>query len=272
MDNKRKYDEERGRRWDMAEKGEPKAIQKACNLLSGALEEACGHIRYDEIWFERYDPSEEGNEWVRGAPDYVITAGTEGYLYAEIKIKAQKFRKTKQGGTTQQGTQISCYGCESFYLDRVPVYENMCAFSQKTGIDPKSFLLLFVSEDMAEIDVISLAEIRRLIRDGYNGQPFCEIKEGYGIKTKDGTASSYLIPENAAHLMDADSGAYFRAHMSQALVLPPERYYAHIYNGVFYHRDRSCKYISRKPDGELLIFDNEAQAVKTGRRRCTSCF
>lgn len=268
MDNRQKYNDERDRRWNMAKQGEPRAIEEACAQLTAALGQACCSARYDELWFDQFDPGLLENSWVRGAPDYVVAIGGEGYLYTEIKIKAIKFEKTMWGGTTQNGSRISRYGCKSFYLDRVPVYENMCAFSQRVGIAPESFLLLFVSKDMEEVNAISLAEIQELIENGYCGQPFCEIKDGYGTKTQEGTAPSYLVPEKATHPIGADSAAYFRGHMAPELVLPPKRFHAS--NLWYYHSRRSCTYLSKQVQSQ--VFESEEQAAATGRRRCTHCF
>ncbi len=41
MDNQKKYDLERNRRWKMAEGGEPMAIQAACRMLSGVFGTEC---------------------------------------------------------------------------------------------------------------------------------------------------------------------------------------------------------------------------------------
>lgn len=269
MDNQQKYNEERDRRWGMAKKGEYPAIEAVCRRMSEALQTDCVSTRYDEIWFARYDPAAEENAWVRGAPDYGITVGQGRYLYSEIKIKANKFRKTLYGGVTRYGSRIARYGCESYYLDRVPVYKNMCAFSERTGLDPRSFLLFFVSEDREDIRVCSLAEITDLIQNGYHQAPISEIQEGYGTDTGEGTAPSYLIPEDATHPIDGAHRDFFLANASESWIVP-RRYYA--CNGWYYHCDRNCKYIAGKRDEALACFDSEALAAAGGRKRCICCF
>ncbi len=225
--------------------------------------------RYDELWFSFCDPGSRDNPWVRGASDYLIRLDPYGYFYAEIKIKAVKFKKTEQGGTTRRGSPIARYGCKSFYLDRKPVYENMCEFSRNAGINPGAFLLLFVSEDMEEIHVISLAEIIDLVENGYNGMPICEIQEGYGTNTTEGTAPSYLIPEAATHQITRKNREYLAAHATRRLVLP-QKYYA--CNRWFYHCCRTCRFISGKADRDLSVFYSAAQAAAGGRKACNECF
>lgn len=271
MNNKDKYNLERQKRWSMAERGEPKAIRAACGQLRRALELDCTYLRYDTVWFERFDPAGPDNGWVRGAADYVIAVDANAhkrYIYAEIKIKARQFLKTETGGITANGTHISKYGCKSFYLDHRPVYQNMCEFSQKAGIDPNGFMLIFISEDLKEIHVISLAEISALIETGHRGVPICEIKEGYGTDTEEGSASSYLLPVAATHAVSRENAAYFLQNASPELVLP-ECYYAS--NEWYYHSCRYCDYIVSRHVGDLLIFDDAESALATGRRLCKKC-
>ena len=272
MDNQQKYHEERSLRWGMARGGERQAADAASGMLQAALGMECTNRRYDVLWHDRYHIGDPENPWVRGAPDYLLILGGTRFAYGEIKIKSRKFHKTVRGGVTDRGTKIPCYGCESFYLDRIPVYENMCAFARKTGIDPQTFLLLFVSEDFSEIYAISLAEIQDLVENGYQGEPLGEIQEGYGTQTAEGTAPSYLIPVDVTRLIAPDNKEYFWAHSSDSWMMPKERYFACTENRWFYHRDRHCKYIANKENKELTYFDCEEQARASGRKRCRTCF
>ena len=198
MDNRELYDLERDNRWGMAEEKEPEAIKKICGIIGDRYGIHTYPQRYDVVWFQQYPPELPENEWVRGAPDYLITIESQNcnfYIYAEIKIKAKKFRKTVSGGTTRRGSMISNYGCESYYLDVDPVYKNMNVFANKAKIDKKCFLLFFIDEDFKEINLISLEKINKLVTDGYRGSPMSIFSEGYGTRRVDGfPARTYLIP------------------------------------------------------------------------------
>ena len=141
MDNQILYNQERTKRWNMAKDKEPEAIDAICKILTRITGTEISFRRYDEIWFNKFDPRKEENEWVKGASDYVIEINNNRYIYAEIKIKSVKFKKTVTGGLTRKGSNIAKYGCESFYLDIVPVYKNMCAFVDKVNIDSDKFLI-----------------------------------------------------------------------------------------------------------------------------------
>lgn len=249
MDNRELYNRERNRRWNMAKEKEPEAIEAICRILGQTPGHRVEKMRYDEIWFRQYAPDSKYNAWVRGASDYVIRIDGERYVYAEIKLKSVKFKKTNGGGTTQKGSVVADYGCESFYLDIVPVYENMCAFVEKTKIEDRNFIIFFIDDGLSEVHAISLEKIRSMERDGFGGQPLCIFSEGYGTATKYGAAPNYLIPELATERLSFD---YIERHSTAVLttVLPEEpKYY---YAGTdFYHCDRNCKYIAGKRDGNI---------------------
>ena len=191
MDNQIRYDNERARRWDMARDGEEAACSAVAQQIANIVQVPVTFQRYDVEWFSVFPP--ETCDWVRGCSDYVLWWDA-GYLYAEIKIKAQRYHKTVTGGITKRGSSVARYGCESFYLDVEPVYTNMCEFTKRTGIPEESFLLFFVSEDHAQIMSISLAEVRSLVTNGWHGIPLSVFAEGYGHP-------AYLIPVDACHTL-----------------------------------------------------------------------
>ena len=187
LKNIEKYSQERQRRWQMAREGEPRAVQSACTALEQILGTPCAYTRYDGLWFEAFDPQEPGNGWVRGAPDYLIRFNRR-YIYAEIKLKSVMFHMTLTGGQMSDGTVIPCYGCESLYLDKEPVYRNMRAFARAVGVAPGSFLLLFACPD--GIRAISLAEIDALVENGFRGAALGLISDGYGTAVEGGQLSA----------------------------------------------------------------------------------
>jgi hypothetical protein len=198
-DHTNQYTQERIDRWGMAENGEPIAIQKICNILSKKLGINIDDIkneRYDDLWFSKFSLDDENNECVKGAPDYIVSLNKETeFLLFEIKIKAQEFRKTNTGGTTQGNSIIPKYGCPSYYIDIVPVLKNMNDFCIQANIEQKSFIISFIKEDFSEIRLISLAKINSLISDGWTRRDdkkisICKYGEGYG-------ADTYLIPKDA---------------------------------------------------------------------------
>lgn len=246
MDNRELYNRERKRRWSMAKGKEPEAIDTICRILRQGSGHEVEKIRYDEIWFGQFAPDVQQNAWVRGASDYAICIDKERYVYAEIKLKSIKFQKTKFGGTTQKGSAVANYGCESFYLDIVPVYENMCAFVEKTKIAARNFIIFFIDDQMTEVHAISLEKIQSMEKNGYQGEPLCVFSEGYGTDTRYGAAPNYLIPELATESLTFD---YIAGHSTSEYIttLPaePECYFA---GTDFYHRDRNCRYIVNKGD------------------------
>lgn len=249
MDNKELYNDEREKRWAMAKKKEPEAIAAVCRILERISGHKVENERYDEIWFEKFDPNLPENEWVRGASDYVIKIDNEKYVYAEIKLKSVKFRKTKNGGITQKGSVIAKYGCESFYLDIVPVYRNMCAFVEKTKIESRNFIIFFINETLSEVHAISLEEVQSMVKNGFKGQKLCIFTEGYGTDTIYGAAPNYLIPEQATESLNF---GYIEQHSTPNVVttlLTIQKYY---YAGtMFYHCKRKCKYIMNKSDEKV---------------------
>lgn len=194
------YENEREKRWGMAEDGEEVAIKKICKIFSEILlinEDSITFERYDKLWFEVYDISLVCNEWVKGVSDYLIKIALdeEKYLLVEIKLKSEEYRKTTSGGETKNGSKISNYGCNSFYLDIVPVLRNMNNFIQNTNNQFISFIVAFVKEDFSEINIISLAKINTIITKGWKKSidtriDVCIFGEGYGQNT-------YLIPKDA---------------------------------------------------------------------------
>lgn len=195
MDNYRKYDQERSMRWGKASAAEQSSIDAFCRRLSGLTTLKAENERYDTRVFRRFPPDE--HPWARGAADYeVIVAGCFRFL-AEIKIKDQKFRKTMFGGATRRGSAIPKYGCESFYLDVDPVYKDIHLFIRKTGVDPRTFWLIFTDSAGSHFRVISVRDLDDLIENGYHGVKIGVFSEGYGTLTDDGPAKTFLIPELA---------------------------------------------------------------------------
>lgn len=196
---KNQYNQERKNRWSMADKGEEIAIEKICDKFSKILQIPRGnitHIRFDKLWFDKYDVNKPENEWVKGASDFAvqIILSNKKYILVEVKLKSQEYRKTTYGGTTTNGSYVSNYGCNSYYLDVIPVHRNMNSFIEKTNKKPSSFIIAFVKEDYSELNIISLAKINKMIKNGWvkNGKiiNLCVYGDGYGQR-------AYLIPKDA---------------------------------------------------------------------------
>ncbi|MFJ8263371.1 hypothetical protein ACIQ4I_15685 [Rummeliibacillus sp. NPDC094406] len=190
-----RYNEERQMRHKAAQKYEQPSVELVVELINQkSPKKIADFTRYDEEWFEKYDINDKTNEWVKGASDYLLNINITGndtvFSYVEIKYKTQTFRKTISGGTTLSGSVIPNYGCESYYLDVFPVWNNICDFISRNSIPTNSFWLAFVNEDISDARLISAAKISKIIKNGWNGQPIGEYGEGYGQK-------AYLIPEVA---------------------------------------------------------------------------
>lgn len=198
-DHADQYEQERQARWGMADNGEEVAIKMICDLFSSILDTSRENIKYarlDEVWFEAYDINKPENEWVKGVSNFVVQIflDEEKYILVEIKLKSQEYRKTSSGGTTRNGSLVSNYGCNSYYLDVIPVHRNMNSFISKTNNNFSTFIIAFVKEDFSEINIISLAKINQMIKEGWskneNKIDICIFGEGYG-------QDAYLIPKNA---------------------------------------------------------------------------
>lgn len=270
----RQYESERKERWSMAKEGEPiamEAIQKRLATYYGLLRQA---KRYDEQYFEKYDPQNADNSWVRGASDYAVEIDGEEVLI-EIKLKNQKFRMTNGGGITRDGSIIRDYGCESFYLDIIPVYKNMCEFCAHEGIDPASFIIFFCGDDNTELRYISLAKINELVNYGYKGSQLTEYGEGYGTNTENGRAITYLIPEDTT-IDISDRKIVFQKENEDRLshILHPyiQRIYGYNSSGYkFYHINRNCGVIKNKSENVLSYFFSRAEAEEQGFHKCKYC-
>lgn len=275
MQNKsRQYEAERKERWSMAKEGElsaMEAIEKRLSTYYGLFIHA---TRYDEQYFEKYDPQNVDNSWVRGASDYAIKIDGEDILI-EIKLKNKKFRKTNGGGVTRDGSIIRDYGCESFYLDINPVYKNMCEFCTHEGINPASFIIFFCGDDNNELRYISLAKINELVIDGYKGSPLTEYGEGYGINTENGRAITYLIPEDTT-IDISDRRIVFQMKNEDRLSYILHRYIQRVYgynsSGFkYYHINRNCSVIKNRSDNVLNYFFSKSEAEEQGFHKCNYC-
>ena len=66
--NIERYNIEREVRWGMAKEGEQPAIEALVRKFNDSLSSNIIPIRYDSIWFKKYDP--ETVEWVKVCIDY----------------------------------------------------------------------------------------------------------------------------------------------------------------------------------------------------------
>ena len=279
MDNKApQYSAEKSRRWELGKEGEPKAIRVISEYLSKYLGnlDSVVEYRFDDMWFDKFDINLPRNEWVKGSSDYCLDF-PNALIYAEIKIKTQTFRKTVSGGKTKAGSQISSYGCESYYLDINPVWKNMNLFCERLHINKDSFVIFFCNSNCTEIRFISLARINELIECGYLGKPLNRFSEGYGIVTSDGQrAENYLIPIDATiNLFDLDvntldANAEHNILISCIKTNKKEKenvvYYIEKQN--YYHRIKTCRFIKNKTN----IIECSINDVPKEKQKCTECF
>lgn len=193
------YVTERARRWELGAKQERPVVERFAEILRARFrisEDALQVKRFDELIFGEFPPEE--SEWAKGSPDFMISIAVGGelrYVYPEVKTKAQEFRKTLTGGLTASGQHIAKYECTSYYLDEVPVYENMVNFAQATGIDEDSFILIFADPELEDLRYVSLRHLREMVEMGWelaDGSvvPLCKYGDGYG-------ATTWLIPKEA---------------------------------------------------------------------------
>lgn len=256
------YSAERDRRWKDGATGEPKAINYIAEYLAEFLDMPNGveAIRYDKMWFDEFDLNKAENEWVKGASDYCLNF-QDTLIYAEIKIKNQRFHKTVNGGTTQAGSVITPYGCESFYIDIEPVLRNMNLFCEHLHIDKKAFLVFFCTQECDDIHFISLSRINSLVSEGYKGKPLNRFTEGYGKMTENGRAENYLIPvdatidlldiKNALSKVDNTIEKNFLISYAQERLRQADDIVYYTDQQSFYHLKRDCRFIKNKKEAEI---------------------
>lgn len=216
--NSHRYAAERVYRWWSADEGEEPAMERVVADVQKLLgrQISLEFIRYDKIIHQKHNPDLPENEWAKGCPDYALRIQLENqevfyYCLFEIKLKYEEFRKTVTGGKTRHGSDIAKYGCESYYLDIVPVYQNMLNFCAEMRVDKRAFILAFASPN-APIRIISLSKIESMVRDGWltmlEGEEvnirLCIYGEGYGQET-------YLIPKDSTRrLIDINPEDFIR--------------------------------------------------------------
>ena len=214
------YLNEKQKRWDMENKSANTIIEiftaYIVQKLPFLIKENIKFQRFDELWFEAYSPDE--NEWVKGCPDFIgsLTHRETRFLFIELKIKDDGiFRKTCTGGATKNGSVIPNYGCQSFYLDIIPVYRNMKDFCLKTSLPTSSFLILFAKKNASPEDMylITLAEIDIILDTGWRGIKIAEFGEEYGQKT-------YLIPQDATRLLPTITKKYLYSLLNEYKFIP----------------------------------------------------
>lgn len=212
--NRERYDREREIRRGMAREGEQLAIEALVRKINERFTDNITPVRYDNLWFERYDP--RNIEWVKGCSDYYldISSGESNsiYMYIEVKIKNTCFDATINEGI-RSGQRVANYGCVSFYLDIVPVYGNMNKFCELTNIDKNNFIIMFTDSNFNSIRLISLSEVNNLVQNGWNGVEISEFGAGYGRR-------SYLIPIDATHMVEDLSGEQIRNYTSTMISMP----------------------------------------------------
>lgn len=218
--HKESYLSERAKRWSMENESANIIIETFATYIAQKLpfliKKNIKFQRFDKLWFDVYSPDE--NEWVKGCPDFIgsLTHRETRFLFVELKIKDDGiFRMTHKGGVTKNGSVIPNYGCQSFYLDIIPVYRNMKNFCLKTSLPTHSFLILFAKKDAPPEDMylITLAEIDIILDMGWKGIKIAEFGEEYGQKT-------YLIPQDATRLLTTITKEYLYSLLNQDSFMP----------------------------------------------------
>lgn len=217
--HKAAYQSERSVRWSMEDNQAMGVIMTFLDVVANRLELPRDRVevrRLDDYWFDVYSPDKV--EWVKGCPDYfgLIFSGNIRFLFFELKIKKNgEFLLTKTGGKTKLGTQISKYGCTSFYLDIVPVLKNMNDFCDNAGLPKDKFLVLFAEPGAGAngINLISLDAINSMIANGWNGMAIQQFGEGYGKPT-------YLIPREAMTSLTDLTSTQIMGLASERSILP----------------------------------------------------
>lgn len=211
--NRERYEKEKEKRFWLAKEYEQPAIESLSKYLNNRFRKCnIKPIRYDDIWFEKYDP--ETIKWVRGCSDYCLDITKEDrhiYIYTEVKIKNTSFDATINGGI-RRDQYISKYGCCSYYLD-IYVCNHMNKFCDKADIPKNSFIIMFTDTNFNSIRLISLEEVNNLVENGWNGNIISTFGANYGSR-------SYLIPIDATHNIEDISGKHIKHYSSNNFSTP----------------------------------------------------
>lgn len=133
------YDEQREDRWSLEEALLVPVADLICRIITGYGSKS-DYEKYAERLISEFIETHPGVDipgYLRGVPDLKLIVNGIPY-YVEIKIKRSRYRNTIRGSRT-----VNAYGCASQYLDIVPVYENLLAFSDHFSINKESIILLY---------------------------------------------------------------------------------------------------------------------------------
>lgn len=183
------YQNERPQRWGLEEALLDPIASLICRVISSNLGYQARYTKYAEPLiadFKAAHPSQPIPDDVRGAPDLKMHVNKHEWL-VELKIKKHRFHNTLHGSSS-----VSRYGCESHYLDEVPVYANLLKHAHNYQIDTKRIILLYAVNPQAasrmpvplkahewQFECVSLFDLKKHIDAGR----YQRFGQGYGQTT-----------------------------------------------------------------------------------------
>ena len=141
------YDNERPDRWSLEDVLLDPVAELVCRQFS-RHEYNATYEKYAEGLireFQNTHPGVDIPDYVLGAPDLLISIDGKVW-FVEIKIKRKRYMNTINGSRI-----VRRYGCPSQYLDVVPVYTNMVAFTDHYSIAKDSIILLYCVNPNASV-------------------------------------------------------------------------------------------------------------------------
>jgi len=188
-ERRRAYQEERTQRWSLEEALLDPIAKLICHIISPDLSNQANYAKYAEPLIDAFQAAYPGLQVpddVRGVPDLKLFVNNCEWL-VELKIKKHRFRNTLHGSRS-----VSSYGCESHYLDDVPVYVNLLKPARKHQIDHNQIILLYAVNPNAttrmsvpltahewQFECISLFDVKKHIDAGR----YQRYGQGYGQTT-----------------------------------------------------------------------------------------
>lgn len=139
-DRRRGYKTERGFRWALEDFFRDPVMEFFCKAAGSKIE----FSRNDEA-VTSASPKEVLPDWLKGTPDYRVF-GKGGSALVELKVKTEKFRKSKYDGSDFPG-----YTSESHYIDPY-VIDQIQAHCGHEKIQLSSVLILFAFDALGERD------------------------------------------------------------------------------------------------------------------------
>lgn len=152
-----------------------------CSVLEKKSGKFCHIHAYDTKLPGNFNLTDPVNHWLLGRPDNMLFIGNN---LIQTKIRTcDLFRRTVSGGSSaisdpnsEKGfykINLPVYGCPSFFINK-DLCLNMIDFSRHCGLNLSFYYIIIVDRAKTGVYMLSLKELRKLIKSGYNNIPLGE--------------------------------------------------------------------------------------------------